>query len=107
MAPTLKDYRFPGHILTPDRMREALDPARLAYIRASIQRTDEKDSMIQYLAPWSTSGAVEHETLDLVYSQASLEHVDGRSPAATFRTRSTSSATTQPANGTVTGPIRT
>ena len=33
--------------------------------------------MIQYRAPWSTSGAVEHETLDLVYSQATLEHVDG------------------------------
>jgi SAM-dependent methyltransferase len=33
--------------------------------------------MIQYRAPWSTAGAVEQETLDLVFSQATLEHVDG------------------------------
>ena len=77
VGPTLNDYRFPGHILTPDRMRAALDPARLARVRESIQRTDQKDSMIQYRAPWSTAGAVEHETLDLVFSQATLEHVDG------------------------------
>ena len=36
VGPTLLDYRFPGHLLTPDRMREALDPARLARVRASI-----------------------------------------------------------------------
>jgi hypothetical protein len=77
VGPSLKDYRFPGHILTPGRMRVALDTARLARIRESIQRTDAKDSMIQYRAPWSTSAAVERETLDLVYSQATLEHVDG------------------------------
>jgi SAM-dependent methyltransferase len=77
VGPSLKDYRFPGHILTPDRLREALDPARLAYVRESIQHTDQKDSMIQYRAPWSTSAAVERETLDLVFSQATLEHVDG------------------------------
>ena len=77
VGPTLDEYRFPDEILTPARMRAALDPARLAHIRESIQRTDAKDSMIQYRAPWSTAGAVEHETLDMVFSQATLEHVDG------------------------------
>jgi hypothetical protein len=77
VGPTLDDYGFPNHILTAHRMRAALHPARLARIRASIQRTDQRDSMIQYRAPWSTAGAVEHETLDLVFSQATLEHVDG------------------------------
>jgi SAM-dependent methyltransferase len=77
VGPTLDEYRFPDEILTPERMRAALDPARLAHIRESIQRTDARDSMIQYRAPWSTAGAVEHETLDMVFSQATLEHVDG------------------------------
>jgi SAM-dependent methyltransferase len=77
VGPTLDEYRFPDDILTPARMRAALNPARLARIRESIQRTDARDSMIQYRAPWSTAGAVEHETLDMVFSQATLEHVDG------------------------------
>jgi methyltransferase family protein len=77
VGPSLRDYRYPGHILTPDRMRAALDPARLARVRADIARTDSKDSTIQYRAPWSTKAAVERETLDLVFSQATLEHVDG------------------------------
>jgi hypothetical protein len=76
VGPSLKDYRFPGHILTPDRMRAALNPERLARVRESIERTDAHDSMIQYRAPWSTGGAVEQDTLDLVFSQATLEHVD-------------------------------
>lgn len=77
VGPSLDEYRFPDEILTPARMRAALDPARLAHIRESIERTDARDSMIQYRAPWSTAGAVEHETLDMVFSQATLEHVDG------------------------------
>jgi SAM-dependent methyltransferase len=77
VGPTLRDYRYPAHILTPDRMRAALDPVRLARVRADIARTDSRDSMIQYRAPWSTSAALERETLDLVFSQATLEHVDG------------------------------
>lgn len=32
--------------------------------------------MIQYRAPWTSRGAVEHQTLDMVFSQATLEHVD-------------------------------
>ncbi|MEO8017481.1 MAG: hypothetical protein ABI769_06690 [Pseudomonadota bacterium] len=77
VGPTLDDYRFPGDVLTPARLRAALKPARLARIRQSIQHTDSRDSMIQYRAPWSTAAAVEKETLDLVFSQATLEHVDG------------------------------
>jgi len=75
--PTLDDYRFPEDVLTPARMRAALEPSRLSHIRESIQRTDARDSMMQYRAPWSTDAAVEQGTLDLVFSQATLEHIDG------------------------------
>jgi hypothetical protein len=77
VGPALDDYRYPADLLSEQRMRRALDPQRLARIRESIQRTDSRDSMIQYRAPWSTGEAVERGTLDLVYSQATLEHVDG------------------------------
>jgi hypothetical protein len=77
VGPTLATYEWPAQILFAERMRAALDPERLAVIRDSISRTDSRASMIQYRAPWSTEGAVERGTLDLVFSQAVLEHVDG------------------------------
>lgn len=77
VRPTLSDYRYPMDLLAEERMRAALDPRRLAIIRESIMNTDSRDSMIQYRAPWSTQAAVERDSLDMVFSQAVLEHVDG------------------------------
>ena len=77
MGPSLEDYSFPSQLLSPERMRAALEPRRLARIRESIQHTDAAESMMQYRAPWSTQSAVERNALDMVFSQAVLEHVDG------------------------------
>ena len=38
--------------------------------------TDAADSMIRYKAPWFESDVVETESVDMIYSQAVLEHVD-------------------------------
>lgn len=76
VGPTLDDYRFPAHLLTGERLERALDPRRLDRIRKSLQNFVSGHSMIQYRAPWSTDGAIEHESLDMVFSQATLEHVD-------------------------------
>jgi hypothetical protein len=76
VGPTLADYRFPGTILTQERMQRALDRRRLDRIKASLRNTASRESMIQYRAPWRTEGAVERNSLDLVFSQATLEHVD-------------------------------
>jgi len=76
VGPTLEDYRFPDTLLTQERMQRALDRRRLDRIMASLMNTASRESMIQYHAPWSTKGAVEHNSLDLVFSQATLEHVD-------------------------------
>ncbi|HLS81293.1 MAG TPA: methyltransferase domain-containing protein [Steroidobacter sp.] len=77
LGPTLDDYAFPEHILTADRMGRALQPERIERIRASLHNRAARDSLIQYRAPWTTHEAVEPQTLDMVYSQAALEHVDG------------------------------
>lgn len=76
VGPKLEDYRFPEQLLSRERLRAAMEPSRLARIRESIAHTDASDSMMQYRAPWSTQGAVERNALDMVYSQAVLEHVD-------------------------------
>jgi SAM-dependent methyltransferase len=76
VGPTLNDYRFPGHLLTEERLQRSLEPRRLERIRESLRNCASNHSMIQYRAPWTTRGAVEHQSLDLVFSQAVLEHVD-------------------------------
>lgn len=76
VGPALDDYRFPGKLLTAERLEQALDPRRLDRIRESLRNCASGESMIQYRAPWNTQGAIEHESLDLVFSQATLEHVD-------------------------------
>ena len=76
VGPRLDDYRFPATLLTRERMQRALDRRRLDLIKASLRNTASLESMIQYRAPWSTKGAVEHNSLDLVFSQATLEHID-------------------------------
>src|SRR5688572_20166946 len=66
VGPKLGNYHFPDELLSPERMRAALDPRRLARIRESIQHTDSADSMMQYRAPWSTQAAVQRNALDMV-----------------------------------------
>jgi SAM-dependent methyltransferase len=85
VGPELGDYSFPA-FLTPQRMARNLRPERLERVRAALRaggahdstndgsRSDE--SMIRYRAPWNTRGAIERDSIDLVFSQAVLEHVD-------------------------------
>ena len=75
-APLLRDYSFPAAILTPERMRLALDPARLDAIRASMRNCASGDSLIQYRAPWFSDQVIERGSVDMIFSQAVLEHVD-------------------------------
>ena len=76
VGPELEDYTFPRHILTAKRMASALRVKRLDRIRQSLRSTDSANSMIQYRAPWNTKAAIERDSIDMVYSQAVLEHVD-------------------------------
>ena len=76
VIPKLETYRFPAEILTDDRLDAALHEDRLARIKASLLDTNAPDSMIRYVAPWSDAELVEQSSVDLIYSQAVLEHVD-------------------------------
>lgn len=84
VIPKLDDYRFPAEILTDELLDAALDEARLARIRASLIDTAAPTSMISYFAPWNDIDVVEESSVDLIYSQAVLEHVDDL--AETYRT---------------------
>jgi hypothetical protein len=75
-SPNLNRYDFPRSILTDDRLERALQPERLARIRESLINCASPESLIQYRAPWFGENIVERDSVDMILSQAVLEHVD-------------------------------
>ena len=76
IGPDLPAYDFPRQLLDDERLERNLRPERLARVREALRHCDSPQSMIQYRAPWHTQNAIERDSLDLVFSQAVLEHVD-------------------------------
>lgn len=74
--PYLTSYGFPNSILSDSRLSPALNIARIDRIRKSIMDMDTTDSMIRYRVPWFASNVMEVESVDMILSQAVLEHVD-------------------------------
>lgn len=76
ILPLLDSYAFPHAILSQARLAVALAPSRIERIRASLRDMSCADSMVQYRAPWSSATVLERESVDMILSQAVLEHVD-------------------------------
>jgi len=79
VEPRLRSYDFPRRILTEERLRGALQRSRLEAIRRAISLPDDPPSdevRIRYLAPWNDPAILEPGSVDMIYSQAVLEHVD-------------------------------
>lgn len=75
VRPTLSSYAFPA-LLDGAHLADTTCPERLARIRESIRHQNRADSMIQYRVPWFDEAVLEADGLDLVFSQAVMEHVD-------------------------------
>jgi hypothetical protein len=73
----LDDGLFPSKILSRDVLSRTLAPERLRLIREALE--DPKGQAgpitIVYRVPWYDSAVIERESIDLIVSQAVLEHV--------------------------------
>ena len=76
VIPGLESYAFPRHILSDETLNAALEDERVRLIEASLRGRASNDSLIQYRAPWFGSSVIEQGTVDMIFSQAVLEHVD-------------------------------
>jgi hypothetical protein len=76
VRPNLASYAFPRHILTDARLAEALAEPRLQRIREAVAAQNAPGSMIAYRTRWFDEAAIERDSIDLLFSQAVLEHVD-------------------------------
>jgi hypothetical protein len=84
VKPRLDSYAFPHAVLDEGRLGRALEPDRIAAIRAAVRSSGDAAPRsdgaaagirIQYSAPWSDPSVIEPESVGLVYSQAVLQHV--------------------------------
>ncbi len=76
VKPVLDDYAFPHRVLDDARLARALAPERVQRIRASLADTTAPDSMIAYRVPWADASVIERDSVDMIFSQAVLEHID-------------------------------
>jgi hypothetical protein len=76
VLPRLGSYDFPFALLPESRLSSALAPGRIERVRASLRDMSAPDSMVQYRAPWSSATVLERESVDMILSQAVLEHID-------------------------------
>lgn len=76
VRPKLEDYRFPSHILSEDRLSSTLSESRIESIRAAVQGHQSREIALEYRAPWTDPSVVVSGSVDFLFSQAVLEHVD-------------------------------
>lgn len=76
MHPRLKEYGFPGDILSEELLAAGLRTERLHAIRIALKEGRAGNVRIRYVAPWDDASLVEPGAIDLVFSQAVMEHVE-------------------------------
>lgn len=77
MKPPLESLEFPHEILAADPLERALHPERLSRIRGAVERLETgAPGPVAYVAPWDDAARVEEGSVDLVFSQAVMEHVE-------------------------------
>jgi hypothetical protein len=74
--PVLSSYAFPRHLLTDEHLAVVLSDERLERIRESVRRQNSPGSMISYRTRWFDERAIERGSIDMLISQAVLEHID-------------------------------
>lgn len=79
MAPRLKSYKFPYDVLTEERLNNCFDEKRINSIRENLlnlSQMRQDESLIRYICPWNNTQNFDSESIDMIFSQAVLEHVE-------------------------------
>jgi hypothetical protein len=75
--PLLDDYSFPENILTPEVLAQSLRPQRLEEIRRELKApAPAGGGFINYFVPWDDSKVIQPGSVDFIFSQFVLEHVN-------------------------------
>ena len=75
IRPELLEYGFPHALFDQGCLSSALSPQRLSRVRQALINPS-RDGLIQYYAPLGEMSGISAESIDWIFSQAVLEHVD-------------------------------
>ncbi|MGY8685783.1 methyltransferase domain-containing protein [Bradyrhizobium sp. UFLA05-153] len=78
VIPKLKSYRFPEQLITNGAANTSA--TRIREIESALRGTSQGGA-VQLRAPWLDAAVIEDGTIDMLFSQAVLEHVDELSEA--------------------------
>src|SRR5437870_3647895 len=78
IQPTLNVYHFPANTLTEERLTLALAPARQRRLRTAVRAlgVESGDGPLSYMVSWQDAASLRPSSVDALFSQAVLEHVD-------------------------------
>jgi SAM-dependent methyltransferase len=79
IKPALQDEGFPHHVLDDRRLARALDKTRLRSLRAALasdKGANGTEPVVSYVAPWFAPAERRPASVDWIFSQAVMEHVD-------------------------------
>jgi hypothetical protein len=77
LKPSLDDLDFPRSVLPDAQLAEALDPVRLTAMRSAVCDPDSAPlGQVEYIAPWDYAANLRPGSVDLIFSQAVMEHVE-------------------------------
>jgi hypothetical protein len=76
LKPYLESYGFPAEAFDGGDLNSALKSDRLDRIKHSISSADRENSKVRYVVPWSDTTNIKDGSIDFIYSQAVLEHID-------------------------------
>ena len=77
VQPQLDTYAFPDNILSEEILKESLSESRLEAIREEIKNPDNpRNTLVKFYVPWDDYKVISPDSVDFVYSQAVLEHVE-------------------------------
>lgn len=82
LVPHLKSYEFPHYILTNDRLKRTLETERIASIESALRnrgKSDDEKIELSYEVSWNNQGVIKGNSVDIIISQAVLEHVENLS----------------------------
>ena len=75
VLPRLASYNFPSEIFTNNNLEKLLDKSRIQCLRNELVDMEKQKNSIQYMCPWNDSKIIENDSVDMIFSQAVLEHV--------------------------------
>jgi SAM-dependent methyltransferase len=80
IKPYLETYEFPADILTEEKLEITLNARRIDAIRNALLNLgvtiNNKDIQISYFVPWTHPEIIKKESVDMIFSQAVMEHVN-------------------------------